>query len=124
LADAGVCAAMLGSKGVTSPPAAGEYLRHGDVVRFGESEMQVIAVGGHSPGGLCFYSERDKLLLSGDVLFAGSVGRSDFPGGNGEELLAGIRERLFVLPEEVTVIPGHGPLTTIGEEKRHNPFFS
>ncbi|MDE5611617.1 MAG: MBL fold metallo-hydrolase, partial [Odoribacter sp.] len=86
-------AAMLGLKGVTPPPAAGESIRHGDVVRFGASEMQVIAVGGHSPGGLCFYSERDKLLLSGDVLFAGSVGRSDFPGGNGEELLAGIRER-------------------------------
>ena len=63
-------AAMLGLKGVTPPPAAGEYLRHGDVIRFGASEMQVIAVGGHSPGGLCFYSERDKLLLSGHVIFA------------------------------------------------------
>ena len=116
-------AASLGLKGVTPPPAVGEFIRHGDVVRFGESEMQVIAVGGHSPGGLCFYSERDKLLLSGDVLFAGSVGRSEYPGGNGEELLAGIRERLFVLPDEVRVIPGHGSLTSIGEEKRCNPFF-
>ncbi len=116
-------ASMLGIKGIAQPPAVGEFLQGGDTVRFGQSEMVVIAVGGHSPGGLCFYSERDKLLLSGDVLFAGSIGRSDLPGGNGKDLIEGIRKKLFVLPEEVKVIPGHGPVTTIGEEKRHNPFF-
>lgn len=117
-------ASMLGVTGITPPPAVGEFLKDGDIVRFGQSELQVIAVGGHSPGGLCFYSVRDKLLLSGDVLFAGSVGRSDLPGGNAKDLIEGIQKKLLVLPEDVKVIPGHGPTTTIGEEKRYNPFFN
>lgn len=117
-------ASILGIKGITQPPAVGEFLKDGDTVRFGHSEMRVIAVGGHSPGGLCFYSARDKLLLSGDVLFAGNIGRSDLPGGNGKVLVEGIRKKLLVLPEEVTVIPGHGPLTTIGDEKLYNPFLA
>lgn len=116
-------AAMLGIRGLAAPPAVGEYLEEGDVVRFGCSELQVIAVGGHSPGGLCFYDVAGKLLLSGDVLFAGSIGRSDLPGGDGTVLIEGIRSKLLVLPDEVKVIPGHGPVTTIGKEKRFNPFF-
>lgn len=117
-------ASMLGIKGIAQPPAVGEFLKEGDIVRFGQSEMVVMAVSGHSPGGLCFYSERDKLLLSGDVLFAGSIGRSDLPGGNGRDLIEGIRKKLFVLPDDVTVIPGHGPQTTIGDEKLYNPFLA
>ena len=70
-------AAMLGVTGITPPPAVGKFLKDGDRVRFGESELEVIAVGGHSPGGLCYYSSADRLLIAGDVLFAGSVGRSD-----------------------------------------------
>lgn len=115
-------AAMLGMRGITPPPAVGEYLRDGDKVCFGQSELEVIAVGGHSPGGLCFYSAADKLLISGDVLFAGSVGRSDLPGGNGQQLIDDIRKKLLLLPDEVRVIPGHGPMTTIGEERKSNPF--
>lgn len=115
-------AAMLGITGITPPPAVGEFLKDGDVIRFGQSEMQVIAVAGHSPGGLCFYSAADKLLLSGDVLFAGSVGRSDLPGGNGKDLMEGIQQKLLILPEDVKVIPGHGPMTTLKDEKRYNPF--
>lgn len=117
-------ASMLGISGITPPPAAGEFLKDGDVVCFGHSELQVIAVAGHSPGGLCFYSSADQLLISGDVLFAGSIGRSDLPGGDGHALVAGIRNKLFILPEEVKVIPGHGPMTTIGEEKKFNPFLN
>jgi hydroxyacylglutathione hydrolase len=99
-------------------------LKDGDRVRFGESELEVIAVGGHSPGGLCYYSSADRLLIAGDVLFAGSVGRSDLPGGNARVLIEGIRRKLLCLPDEVKVIPGHGPATTIGEEKRYNPFLN
>lgn len=117
-------AAMLGITGITPPPAVGEYLKDGDVVRFGNSELQVIAVEGHSPGGLCFYSVADKLLVSGDVLFAGSIGRSDLPGGNGQALIEGIRSKILTLPDEVVVIPGHGPMTSIREERMHNPFFN
>ena len=110
--------------GITPPPAVGNFLKDGDRVRFGESELEVIAVGGHSPGGLCYYSSADRLLIAGDVLFAGSVGRSDLPGGNARVLIEGIRRKLLCLPDEVKVIPGHGPATTIGEEKRYNPFLN
>ena len=110
--------------GITPPPAVGKFLKDGDRVRFGESELEVIAVGGHSPGGLCYYSSADRLLIAGDVLFAGSVGRSDLPGGNARVLIEGIRRKLLCLPDEVKVIPGHGPATTIGEEKRYNPFLN
>ena len=99
-------------------------MKDGDLVNFGNSVLQVIAVSGHSPGGLCYYAEADRLLISGDVLFAGSVGRSDLPGGNGRELIQGIKDRLLVLPDDVRVIPGHGPMTTIGEERKYNPFFN
>lgn len=116
-------AAMLGVRGIAQPPGIGTYLKDGDPVKFGCSELKVIAVPGHSPGGLCFYSASDRLLIAGDVLFAGSIGRSDLPGGDGELLIREIREKLFVLPDDVRVIPGHGPATTLGEEKRYNPFF-
>ena len=115
---------ILGVTGITPPPAVGKFLKDGDRVRFGESELEVIAVGGHSPGGLCYYSSADRLLIAGDVLFAGSVGRSDLPGGNARVLIEGIRRKLLCLPDEVKVIPGHGPATTIGEEKRYNPFLN
>ncbi len=116
-------AAMLGITGIAQPPEVGKFLKDGDVVRFGQSGLEVIAVPGHSPGGLCFYSRKDKLLIAGDVLFAGSVGRSDLPGGDGRRLLEAIRTRLFVLDDDVKVIPGHGPATMIGKEKKDNPFF-
>lgn len=81
-------------------------------------------VPGHSPGGLCFYSDKDKLLVAGDVLFQGSIGRAVCQGGGYDQLLNGIREKLFVLPDDVRVIPGHGGFSTIGEEKRMNHFFN
>ena len=116
-------AAMFGIQGMTPPPPLGAYLQEGETVHFGHSDLKVIHVPGHSPGGVCFYCEAAKLLVAGDVLFQGSIGRADLPGGNPQELTRGIREKLFMLPDDVTVIPGHGPCTTIGEEKRTNPFF-
>jgi glyoxylase-like metal-dependent hydrolase (beta-lactamase superfamily II) len=85
-------------------------------------KMQVLEVPGHCPGSLCFYSRRDELIVGGDVLFAGGVGRWDLPGGDGELLFAGIKNKLFPLGDNVTVLPGHGPPTKIGTERRTNPF--
>ncbi|MGI8819491.1 MAG: MBL fold metallo-hydrolase [Chthoniobacterales bacterium] len=85
-------------------------------------KFEVLDVPGHSPGSLCFHSREGKLLVGGDVLFAGGVGRWDLPGGDGELLFQGIRTKLFPLGDEVVVLPGHGPATTIGAERRTNPF--
>ncbi len=95
----------------------------GDKITFGELELEAILVPGHSPGSLVFYCEEKKILFSGDVLFQGSIGRADLQGGNFEELKENICNRLFTLPDDVTVYPGHGQSTTIGHEKRNNPFF-
>lgn len=116
-------ARMLGVTGIEPVPPLGDYIEEGERIRFGQSELLAIHVPGHSPGSLCYYSETDRLLIAGDVLFEGSIGRADLPGGNMQELLNGIRNKLFVLPDEVKVIPGHGGLTTIGIEKNTNPYF-
>jgi hydroxyacylglutathione hydrolase len=88
------------------------------------AKFQVLDVPGHCPGSLCFFSPADKLLLGGDVLFAGGVGRWDLPGGDAELLFDGIRSKIFPLGDSVTVLPGHGPPTTIGHERATNPFVS
>ena len=84
--------------------------------------FEILEVPGHCPGSLCFFSRENDLLIGGDVLFAGGVGRWDLPGGDGELLLSGIRQKLYSLGEKVVVLPGHGPSTTIGAERRTNPF--
>jgi hydroxyacylglutathione hydrolase len=84
--------------------------------------FRILLVPGHCPGSLCFYSAPDDILFGGDVLFAGSIGRTDFPGGDHQLLIRGIREKVFILPDKTLVLPGHGPQTTIGEERRNNPF--
>mgnify|MGYP002777444510 FL=1 len=89
---------------------------------FGTLTFQAIEVPGHSPGHMMFYHEPTKNLIGGDVLFRQSIGRTDLPGGNHEQLLKNIREKVYTLPNDVTVYPGHGPETTIGFEKQHNPF--
>jgi len=86
------------------------------------ADFQVLEVPGHCPGSLCFFLRKDKLLIGGDVLFAGSIGRTDLPGCDHQALISNIRNKLYLLPDETKVLPGHGPSTTIGEEKRHNPF--
>ena len=90
--------------------------------RLAGADFEVLEVPGHSPGSLCFYARDSKFLVGGDVLFAGGVGRWDLPGGDGELLFRGIKTKLFPLDDDVTVLPGHGPTTTIGEERRTNPF--
>ena len=84
--------------------------------------MIAILTPGHTPGGACFYFPAEKLLFTGDTLFSGSVGRSDFPGGDGRLLIRSVQEKLMPLPDDVRVYPGHGPDTTIGEERRYNPY--
>jgi len=86
------------------------------------TKFEVLDVPGHSPGSLCFLSREDELLVGGDVLFAGGVGRWDLPRGDGELLFRGIRTKLYPLGDNITVLPGHGPPTTIGQERRTNPF--
>lgn len=98
------------------------WLNEGDVLTVGQYEFQVLHIPGHTPGSLVFYCAAENLLVAGDVLFLESVGRTDFPRGNQEDLFRNIREKLFVLPDLTRVITGHGALTTIGHEKRHNPF--
>jgi hydroxyacylglutathione hydrolase len=98
------------------------YLTEGNMVRLGEDELKVLYTPGHSPGHICFYCEAQQFILSGDVLFRQSIGRTDLPGGDYDTLINSIREKLFPLPEAVRVHPGHGPETTIGFEKKNNPF--
>ncbi|KAA9041737.1 MBL fold metallo-hydrolase [Ginsengibacter hankyongi] len=98
------------------------FLKEGDIVSLGEDSLQVIEAPGHSPGSICFYCEKQKFIIGGDVLFYQSIGRTDLPGGSHEGLIKNIKEKLFVLPQEVKVYPGHGPATTIGDEIKYNPY--
>ena len=100
------------------------YVKEGDIIKLGDDELKVIEAPGHSPGHICFYCAKQNFVISGDVLFNRSIGRTDLPGGNLETLLKNIREKLFVLPDETIVYSGHGGLTTIGEEKKENPFLN
>jgi glyoxylase-like metal-dependent hydrolase (beta-lactamase superfamily II) len=97
-------------------------LNEGDTIGFGNTTLDVIFTPGHSPGSLCFYHKESKTLISGDVLFQESIGRTDLPGGDHNALLGNIKEKLFPLGDDVKVYPGHGPATTIGYEKINNPF--
>ena len=104
-------------------PALGRYIIEGDTIIFGKTQLKAIHVPGHSPGSIVYYCAEEASLFAGDVLFQGSIGRADLKGGNFDELCGGIRQKLFSLPGEVRVYPGHGPSTTIGYEKANNPFF-
>jgi hydroxyacylglutathione hydrolase len=104
-------------------PEPETFLEETGTIKFGNSELELIFAPGHSPAHLCFYSKTDGFLIGGDVLFYGSIGRTDLPGGNHQQLIDNIKTKLFPLPDAVKVYPGHGPATTIGFEKEHNPFF-
>lgn len=107
---------------ITSPPAD-RLVREGDVVEAAGIRLEVLDVPGHSPGHVVFvYRDSPCIVFGGDVLFRESIGRYDFPNSNGRLLLEGIRSKLFTLPPETVIYPGHGPPTTIEHEKRHNPF--
>ncbi|MDB5111665.1 MAG: fold hydrolase [Mucilaginibacter sp.] len=99
------------------------YLPQTGNISFGNTELSLLFTPGHSPAHLCFYDEKANYIIGGDVLFKGSIGRTDLPGGNFEQLLKNIEEKLFIMPDNCTVYPGHGPETTIGYEKQYNPFF-
>lgn len=100
-----------------------EYLKDNQVVTIEGMTFQVIATPGHTIGSCCYYFENDKILISGDTLFAESIGRSDLPTGSSSALVRSFSERLLILPEDVQVYPGHGPDTTIGHEIKYNPFY-
>lgn len=100
------------------------WLQDGDKVSFGEIELDVLHCPGHTPGHVVFYHAPSKLAQVGDVLFQGSIGRTDFPRGDHATLLASIKDKLFALGDDVDFVPGHGPMSTLGEERRYNPFLS
>jgi glyoxylase-like metal-dependent hydrolase (beta-lactamase superfamily II) len=97
-------------------------LKEGDVIEQANIKLDVLHTPGHTPGGICLYSKDEGIVFVGDTLFADSVGRTDMPGGSMEQLLKSIREKLFTLPNDTVVYPGHGPQTTISQEKANNPF--
>lgn len=105
---------------------AGEFivLKEGDKILLGTDELLVIEAPGHSPGHVCFYCAKQNFVIGGDVLFQRSIGRTDLPMGNHQTLLNSIRQKLFVLPEETIVYSGHGQPTSIGGEKKYNPFLN
>lgn len=114
---------MFGFELKEEPVPLGKYICDGDIISFGNTKLEAIHVPGHSPGSLVFYCKEENCMFSGDVLFQGSIGRADLARGNFDDLLENICSRLFVLPNETVVYPGHGAPTTIGTEKTENPFF-
>ncbi|WP_370388407.1 MBL fold metallo-hydrolase [Snodgrassella alvi] len=107
---------------ISQPFIPTRWLNEGEALKVGEHTFIVFHIPGHTPGHVVFYSQANKLLIAGDVLFRESIGRTDFPGGNHSDLIRGIQEKLLSLPDDTRVLPGHGPMTTIGHEKQHNPF--
>jgi hydroxyacylglutathione hydrolase len=104
------------------PTSVDQYLKDGEDVNFGNTTLKTIWVPGHAPGHVVFYHKESGNCIGGDTLFEGSIGRTDLPGGDHETLLRSIKANMFNLPDETVVYPGHGPETTIGQEKIHNPF--
>ncbi len=113
--------AMHGMAFTTEPEEVA--LNESDVIEQAGIKLQVLHTPGHTPGGICLYSQEESVAFVGDTLFAGSIGRTDFPGGSMPKLLSSVEEKLFTLPGDTDAYPGHGPATTIAREKAHNPFF-
>lgn len=119
-AFAATCA-LYGLNCDPSPPA-GNYLEEGDIVKFGNSSLEIVFTPGHSPGSITFYNREEKFMIAGDVLFYQSIGRTDLPGGSFEVLMNSIKTKLFPLGDDFKVYSGHGPETNIGFERKNNPF--
>jgi glyoxylase-like metal-dependent hydrolase (beta-lactamase superfamily II) len=113
---------MAAFLGVMDSPSPDHLLNDGDKIKIGESFLQVIHTPGHSPGSVSFLG--DGFLLSGDTLFFGGVGRTDLPGGSWKDIESSIKNKILIMPDEMIVLPGHGPFTTVGQEKRTNPFIT
>jgi glyoxylase-like metal-dependent hydrolase (beta-lactamase superfamily II) len=105
-------------------PQPGVFLEEGDIVKFGNSELEILFTPGHSPGSITFYNREQKFMIAGDVLFYGSIGRTDLPGGHHQTLIDNIKTKLFPLGDDFKVYSGHGPETNIGFERKHNPFLT
>ena len=120
LGNVGPIAAAFGYS--VSEIKEGGYLNEGDIVKIGKTEFTILHCPGHSPDSLCFYSE--GVLIGGDVIFRGSLGRTDLPGGSTEQLMNSITEKIYDLPEDSVIYPGHGPKTYLGREKKENPYLN
>lgn len=105
-------------------PAAKNFIEEGELIEFGECKLEILSVPGHSPGHLVFVNKNDKRIIGGDVLFYGSIGRTDLPLGNHQDLINNIKQKLFSLDDGFMVYPGHGSETSLGFEKRSNPFLT
>lgn len=116
-----IVAGMYGIDNYTEV-SADRYVDEKDTVEFGNQKMSVLFLPGHAPGHVGYYHKDQKVVIGGDVLFRNSIGRTDLPGGDFDTLISSIHQKLFTLPDDVVVYPGHGPETTIGEEKVSNPF--
>tara|TARA_B100000965_G_scaffold394163_1_gene405981 strand:+ start:1557 stop:2195 length:639 start_codon:yes stop_codon:yes gene_type:complete len=115
-------AKMYGFLDYEKSPSPSNFLNEGDILEFGDSQLKILYTPGHAPGHICLYSEREKFIISGDVLFNESIGRTDLPGGDFNTLIESIKSKFLCLDEKTTVYCGHGPSTTIGFEKANNPF--
>ncbi len=107
---------------IPEPPAADEMLKDGQLISLGNLQLEVLFTPGHAPGHVCFYMASEGVLFDGDVLFQQGIGRTDLPGGDYETLMDSIQKRLMPLPDETIVLSGHGPSTSIGQERATNPF--
>jgi len=120
--DANVMVANMYGVQYTLSPNITQFLDEGDTATFGNTALEVLLTPGHSPASISFFHKESKQLIAGDVLFQNSIGRTDLPGGDFDTLISSIKTKYYPLGEDVKVYPGHGPFTTIGEEKMNNPF--
>ena len=117
-------AGMYGLGNIEKPIATEPFLEEGEVVKFGNSQLEILFVPGHSPGHLVFLNKAERFIIGGDVLFYGSIGRTDLPGGDHNALIKNIKEKLLSLGDDFQVYSGHGPSTNIGFERENNPFLT
>ena len=115
---------MYGFDDYKLSPMPHDYLNAGQTIKFGYVSLDILFCPGHSPGHICFYSKKNNFLIGGDVIFKGSIGRTDLPGGDYEILIESINKEILPLPNETQIFPGHGIPTSLSEEKKHNPFIS
>lgn len=124
LLEAGIAYAPQFGMRYDPSPVPDVFLEESGSISFGNTTLTFIFAPGHSPAHLCFYDEAANFVIAGDVLFRGSIGRTDLPGGDFKTLIGNIEQKFLVLPDDCTIYPGHGPETTIGFEKQHNPFLT
>lgn len=122
LEGAGDIAKMYGFKNYKGSPYPKHYLEEGDILEFGEGKLEILFTPGHAPGHICLFNKEEGFIVSGDVLFNGSIGRTDLPGGDFDTLIESIKTKLMTLQDETIVYCGHGPSTSIGKERLSNPF--